>query len=434
MARRAALSGFFGSVIEYYDFLIYGSAAALVFGPLFFPSTTPATGTLAAFATFGVAYIARPLGAVIFGHFGDLIGRKRVLMITLVVMGLSSVLIGLLPTYESIGVAAPIILVACRIAQGISAGGEQTGASLLTMEHASSGRRTFYSSWTPNGAAVGSALATAVFIPISALPEDALMSWGWRIPFLISVITLPIALYLRSGVDESPEFTGAKAKAKAAAKKARTPLKRVLRDHPQAVFCVMVCALLQSVSSFQQVFGVSFAARDGAVGSTTLLAAITASQAFSVVFIPFWARMADRLGLKRVFVTGGIGCAIACVVFIGAVAEGNVWLAVVSAILLKGVIYSAPYGIWPVFYGRQFSSDVRYTGTGLSMQISYLVMGFVPAICVALVGEGTSGWWIAGAFMAGLCLASAAAGALSRTAMEPAADSTAPKSPEARKA
>ena len=206
MARRAAFGSFLGSVVEYYDFFIYGSAAALVFNKIFFPSDDPMAGTLAALATFGVGYIARPIGALLFGHLGDRLGRKQVLMMTLLLMGLATFTIGLLPTHASIGAWAPALLVLCRLLQGLSAGGEQVGASLLTMEHAPGKNKAFYTSWLINGASMGSILATSVFIPLSMLSEEQLLAWGWRIPFLLSAVMVAITWIIRRGVDESPEF------------------------------------------------------------------------------------------------------------------------------------------------------------------------------------------------------------------------------------
>ncbi|MGW4335408.1 MFS transporter [Rhodococcus koreensis] len=420
MARRAAASSFFGSVIEYYDFLIYGTAAALVFGPLFFPASNPAVGTLAALATFGVAYLARPAGAVIFGHFGDRVGRKKVLTVTVLLMGGSSTLIGVLPTYDMLGYLAPALLVLCRLLQGLSAGGEQVGASLLTMEHASDAKKTLYSSWAPNGAVVGSALATLVFIPVAALPDDDLMTWGWRIPFLLSAITVAFTIYLRHGVDESPEFVQAQAlESPTAATQKKVPVVTVFTEHPKALLCVFVCAFLQSVSSFVTIFGISFAKHVGFENTTPILLAIALSQFAALIFIPIWATLADRLGQKKMFVTGAILCAVGVFGFLAAIQSGNLILAMAAPILLKGVIYSAPYAIWPVFYGRQFSPEIRYTGIGIAMQTSYLLMGFTPAICVSLLSDGATGWLTVAILMSGLCLAAAAAGAVSKDAPRP---------------
>ncbi|MDF3311476.1 MFS transporter [Rhodococcus sp. T2V] len=428
MARRAALSGFLGSVIEYYDFLIYGTAAALVFGRLFFPTGSAAAGTLAALATFGVAYIARPAGAVLFGHFGDRIGRKNVLMATLSVMGGASALIGLLPTYASIGYAAPALLVVCRLAQGLSAGGEQTGASLLAMEHATPKKRAFYSSWTPNGATIGSALATAVFIPIASLPEDALMSWGWRIPFLVSLVTVPIALYLRRGVAESPQFTrrdnGTTPKKTSAPK---APLLAVFKDEPRALVCVFFCSLIQSVATFVTVFSLSFAVHNGAVGRTPILTAISVSQLFGLVFIPIWAALSVRVGGKRMFAAGALLSAAGAVGFLMSVANGNAVLAMVMIILVKGVFYPASNGIWPVFFGRQFTARVRYTGMGVAMQSGLVVVGFVPVLCTALVGNSTDGWVPVAVLIVGICLVAAVAGGLSRDAKDWAPEENRPE-------
>src|SRR5512133_836779 len=204
--KKAALASWIGSAVEYYDFFIYGTAAALVFGKIFFPSIDPKLATIADFATFGVAYITRPIGAFILGHIGDKFGRKKVLTFTLLLMGLSTFLVGVLPTYDQVGVAAPVMLVILRLLQGISAAGEQAGANSMTLEHAPANRRAFFTSFTLSGTQAGLILATLVFIPISALPEDQLLSWGWRIPFFLSAVVVVVGLWVRRTLPETPVF------------------------------------------------------------------------------------------------------------------------------------------------------------------------------------------------------------------------------------
>lgn len=213
--RKAALASFMGSLVEYYDFFIFGTASALVFNKIFFPDISPTAGTLASFATFGVAYIARPVGAVVLGHFGDRIGRQRVLVFTLILMGLATFAIGCLPDYHSIGMAAPIALVALRLLQGLSAAGEQSGASSLTVEHADQGKRAFYASWTLNGTQAGLLVGTLAFIPVAALPEDTLLSWGWRVPFWFSAVVMFVAYLIRRTMPETPSSRRSRTRPKA---------------------------------------------------------------------------------------------------------------------------------------------------------------------------------------------------------------------------
>lgn len=416
MGRRAALSGFFGSVIEYYDFTIYGTAAALWFGVLFFPASSPTIGTLAALGTFGFAYIARPAGAVLFGHFGDRIGRKRVLQATIVLMGGSSALIGVLPTYDMAGFAAPALLVLCRLAQGLSAGGEQSGAGLLTMEHSSGEKRTLYTSWTPNGSVVGASLAAAVFIPITALPEEAQLSWGWRIPFLLSVVTVAFVWVLRRGVAESPIFEEKQNDEKRDDEQApqQAPLLVVLREHPKPLLAVFFSAFIHMAAPLVSVFSLIVAKQFSDVGRAEMLTAITLAGLVSLVTVPMWAVVANRVGHKVLWVFGSVMCALGALVLMWSIAYGGAVLIIAVMVLFKALVYTCPLAISPVFYARQFPPHVRYTGVGVAQQTSYVVLGFIPAICTALLGDGELGWLPPALFMCAMFAIAAIAGGLSR--------------------
>src|SRR3954454_10092975 len=250
--KKAALASWIGSVLEYYDFFIYGTAAALVFGKVFFPESDPATGTLLSFATFGVGYVARPIGAFFMGHLGDRYGRKRVLILTLTMMGTATFLVGCVPTYDSIGIWAPVLLVILRLMQGFSASGEQSGANSLSLEHAPDERRAFFSSFTLSGTQCGLVIATAVFLPIGALPEDQLLSWGWRIPFFLSAVVVLVGYLIRRRLEETPVF-------EAAEQSERTPASELLSDHRPAVLRVILAALASTVSTIFAVYALSFA-------------------------------------------------------------------------------------------------------------------------------------------------------------------------------
>lgn len=414
MARRAAVGSLLGSVVEYYDFLIYGTAAALVFNKLFFPSGSPTAGTLAALATFGVGYLARPLGAVLFGHLGDRRGRKAVLSATVLTMGTATVGIGLLPTYGAIGTAAPALLMVLRLVQGLSAGGEQVGASLLTMEHAPERKRGLYVSWMLNGASFGSILGTMAFIPVTALPEGALLTWGWRLPFLASAVTVLIAFLVRRGVAESPEFEARVAAGNARA--ARLPLVELLRSHPLPTLLVLLASLVTCVSPLVLVFALSYGSENPGFNRTTMLTAITVSQFVALVFHPLFGMLADRVGKKVVFVAGSLACAVATFPFVGALAGSSTVAVLVMTILLKGVLYAAPNALWPSFFAERFSPAVRYSGVGIATQIGFTLQGFTPTIAFALVGHGQQGWPAAAIFVAGVCVVAAVAGAVSRNA------------------
>jgi len=414
MARKAAFGSFLGSVVEYYDFFIYGSAAALVFNKIFFPSDDPMAGTLAALATFGVGYIARPIGALLFGHLGDRIGRKQVLMMTLLMMGLATFTIGLLPTHASIGAWAPALLVLCRLLQGLSAGGEQVGASLLTMEHAPGKNRAFYTSWLINGASMGSILATAVFIPLSLLSEEQLLAWGWRIPFLLSAVMVAITWLIRRGVDESPEFLAKKQAA------SQIPVVEMFTKEWRAFISVFCCALICSVSSLVIIFGLSWATNNHHVDRAAMLSAIAASQVVALMCQPLFGLLADRIGKRLIFAGGSLASCAGVFLFLWSITTGQIGLIIFSTILLKAVFYSAPNALWPSFYAEMFSIRVRYTGVGLATQLSFIVAGFSPSVCYALLGKGGE-WLPVGYFIGGLALVAAIAAMLSRPATETSA-------------
>ncbi|ASV40576.1 MFS transporter [Pseudomonas sp. NS1(2017)] len=415
MARKAAFGSFLGSVVEYYDFFIYGSAAALVFNKIFFPSDDPMAGTLVALATFGVGYVARPIGALLFGHLGDRIGRKQVLMMTLLLMGLATFTIGLLPTHASIGAWAPALLVLCRLLQGLSAGGEQVGASLLTMEHAPGKNRAFYTSWLINGASMGSILATAVFIPLSMLSEEQLLAWGWRIPFLLSAVMVVITWLIRRGVDESPEFLAKKTDPM------HIPVVEMFSKEWRAFISVFCCALIASVSSLVIIFGLSWATNNNGVDRSAMLMAIAASQVGALMCQPLFGLLADRMGKRVIFAGGSLASCAGVFLFLWSITTGQIGLIVFSTVLLKAVFYSAPNALWPSFYAEMFSIRVRYTGVGLATQLSFIVAGFSPSVCYALLGEGGK-WLPVGYFIGGLALVAAIAAILSRPASEMAVE------------
>src|SRR4051812_27787732 len=265
--RKAAFASSIGSVLEYYDFFIYGTAAALVFGKVFFPDSDPATGTLLSFATYGVGYVARPIGALFMGHLGDRHGRKRVLVLTVLMMGTATFLVGCLPTYDDIGIWAPVLLVTLRLMQGFSASGEQSGGNSLTLEHAPDNRRAFFSSFTLMGTQAGLVIATAVWLPIGALPEDQLLSWGWRVPFWLSAFVVLAAFIIRRRLDETPAFEEAAREGAIG----RAPVGELLRDHLPALIRVTLVALGSTVSTIFAVYALSFAVDNHGLDKTTML-------------------------------------------------------------------------------------------------------------------------------------------------------------------
>ncbi|MDA9411421.1 MFS transporter [Bradyrhizobium sp. CCBAU 51745] len=409
MPKRAALVSFVGSMLEYYDFFIYGTAAALIFPKVFFANVDPGTATLLALLSFGIGYIARPVGAVILGHFGDRIGRKTVLLFTLVVMGFSTLAIGLLPDAKTIGNAAPIILTLLRLLQGLSAAGEQSGANSLTLEHSANSNRAFFTSWTLSGTQAGAILATLVFIPVAGMPEDQLLSWGWRIPFLLSALVLLVAYLVRRTMPETPVFEDIKDKAQVA----RFPVVALLRDYWPDVLRVIVCALIATVSTLTAVFALGYATSKFGVARPTMLWAGVLGNVVALFAQPLWALLADKIGRKPVFIGGVLGCAVLLFPYFMLVTTGSTTAIFTAAIGLY-IIYSAPNAIWPSFYAEMFEARVRYSGTAIGTQLGFLAAGFTPLVSASLVGEGPNGWIPVAIFVAGCCVASAAAASTAR--------------------
>ena len=417
--RKAAVAAWIGSALEYYDFFIYGTAAALVFGKIFFPSSNPATGTLLALATFGVGYLARPVGAVFIGHIGDRFGRKRVLVLTLLLMGVSTFLVGCLPTYHDIGVAAPILLVIIRLLQGLSAAGEQAGANSMSLEHAPEHRRAYYTSFTLSGTQAGQILATAVFLPIAALPQDQLLSWGWRVPFWLSAIVVVVGFVIRRKLDETPVFE----QEIAGKERAKLPVAVLFRDHWADVLRVVVAAVIASVSTIFTVYALSYAVNSAGVARTPMLWVGVLANVVAVFTIPLWAKLADRIGRKPVFISGSLGCAVLIFAYLGAISAANYLLIFAAGILMFGVVYSATNAVWPSFYGEMFPAQVRLSGMAIGTQIGFAVAGFTPTISAAIAGEGSANWLGVAIFTAGLCLLNVIAVATGReTHRVPTAD------------
>ncbi|WP_159699853.1 MFS transporter [Arthrobacter sp. 18067] len=380
---KAALASFLGSTLEYYDFFIYGSAAALVFGPLFFPSEDPAVGLIGAFATFGVAYVARPVGGLVMGHFGDKLGRKRILFITLGVMGLASLGIGFLPSYSQIGVWAPILLVLGRLAQGFSA-----GASTLTLEHSPEGRRGFFTSFVMTGYASGMVLATLVFIPVAALPTEALMSWGWRIPFWLSIVVLAIAYWVRTHLDETPVFEAAKDRQAVAP----MPLREVLRFQSADVVRVVGMSIMSVMQTIFTVFGLSYATGAAGFDKASILTVNAVAIGLSMFVMPLTAKLSDRVGRRPLLLTAAIGCSVTIFAYFGALSTGNILLVFAAAFVNMTLLYSCFNGIWPAYFAELFAAPVRYSGMALGNQLGLVVAGFAPLIAGLILGKGHDGW------------------------------------------
>ncbi|MFJ4025986.1 MFS transporter [Paenarthrobacter sp. NPDC089989] len=401
--RKAALASFLGSTLEYYDFFIYGSAAALVFGPLFFPSEDPTVGLVGAFATFGVAYVARPVGGLVMGHFGDKLGRKKILLITLGVMGLASLGIGFLPSYDQIGIWAPVLLVIGRLAQGFSAGAESAGASTLTLEHSPDGRRGFFTSFVMTGYASGMVLATLVFIPVAALPAESLMTWGWRIPFWLSIVVLAIAYWVRTHLDETPVFDEAKERCAVT----RLPLRDVLRFQWADVLRVVGMSIMSVMQTIFTVFGLAYATGSVGFDKASILTVNAVAIGLSMFVMPLVAKLSDAVGRRPLLLTAAIGCSVTIFAYFGALSTGNIVLVFAAAFVNMTLLYSCFNGIWPAYFAELFAAPVRYTGMALGNQLGLVVAGFGPLIAGLLLGKGADGW-LPVAWFAVLCMGLAA--------------------------
>jgi MFS family permease len=398
---KAAVASFMGSAVEYYDFFLFGSAAALIFPVIFFPSGDDAALVMS-FATFGFAYIARPFGAVILGHFGDRIGRQKVLMFTLLLMGISTFVIGCLPTFEQIGWFAPILLVLCRLMQGLSAAGEQAGASSLTLEHAPDNRRSFFTSWTLTGTQGGQILAALVFIPVVALPDDIKFSWGWRVPFWLSAVVVLVAFFIRRSLHETPEFE----EAKASGRIARMPLIPLLRDHWRDVIRVICCAFIAAVSTVFGNLALAYGAEVGLDQTLTLWLVVVANF-FALGTQPLFGRLADRIGRKPVFIYGALSSAALMPFYMLSMSGDNTVLTFALAILTFSFGYAAANAVWPSFYGEMFSTRVRFSGVAIGTQLGFLMAGFAPSIVAALGGVSEGGWVVISIFTAVIALIAA---------------------------
>ncbi|WP_436975710.1 MFS transporter [Nonomuraea angiospora] len=408
--RKAAIAAWIGSALEYYDFFIYGTAAALVFSKIFFPSSSSATGTLLALATFGVGYLARPVGAFVLGHVGDKFGRKKVLVSTLVMMGASTFLVGCLPTYDQVGVLAPVLLVVLRLLQGFSVSGEQAGANSMTLEHAPETRRAYYTSFTLNGTQAGQIIATAIFLPIAALPEDQLLTWGWRVPFWLSIVVAAVGLVIRRTLEETPAFE----QEVAADNVAKMPLAVLFREQWRDVLRVVVAAVIASVSTIFTVHALSYAVNTMHLERGPMLWVGVLANVAAVITIPLWGRLSDRIGRKPVFIGGSLGCAVLMFAYLWSISTGGYALIFVVGILMFGVVHSATSGVWPSFYGEMFTTRVRLSGMAIGTQIGFAIAGFAPTVATALAGTGPDSWLGVSIITAVLCLVNVAAVATAR--------------------
>ena len=385
--KKSAIAALVGSALEYYDFFIYASASALVFNRLFFDPSNPAVATLLSLATFGVAYVARPVGAFVLGRWGDLKGRRVVMVFTLFLMGIATFAIGCLPTYDQIGVTAPVLLVTCRLAQGFSAGGEQSSANSMSLEHAPDNRRSFTTGWTMFGTQLGQVIAAGVFIPMAAIGEEFFMSVGWRIPFWLSALVVLVGWLIRRTLEEPPQFQAQAAEAGPRVK--RDPMRILITRYWGPLVAVTILALHNFETTIFSVWALSYGKAQG-IAEAHMLSQTVLVQLSALAAIPLWTLLADKLGRKKIYIGGYIVVAVLLWFYMTQLHDANVIGVYLLGFVMQDIFYSAVNGVWPAFYGEQFPTKVRLSGTSLGTQIGFTITGFAPTIAAALViGDAT---------------------------------------------
>lgn len=389
--RTVVAASAIGTTIEWYDFLIYATAASLVLNKLFFPTEDPLVGTLISISTIGVGFFARPIGAIILSHFGDRLGRKSMLILTLVSMGVATALIGILPTYASIGIAAPILLVACRLVQGIAVGGEWGGAVLMATEHSPPDKRGFYGSMVQIGFPLGMALGTASFFALAYLGDQQFMSWGWRIPFVASAALVVIGTFIRLRIDETPDFKRVLREGKVS----RLPVLEAIRRHPRDLL-IGLGARITEISWIYvlTIFGLSYAVTNLGLPRSLVLGAIALGAAVELVTIPLFGHLSDHVGRRLIYLLGCVAAICLSFPIFWAIATRNPIIVVLAFVIGMSVGHGIMYGVQASFLSEMFPSNLRYSGASLGYQIAAPIGGgLVPLAAAAIVGLTHGATW-----------------------------------------
>ncbi len=394
--RKVVLSASFGTILDWYDFFLYGTASALIFPKLFFPSADPVVGTLLSFAVYATGFFARPLGGVLSGHFGDRVGRKRMLLITLLIMGLGTTAIGLLPSYATVGLLAPILLVVIRLIQGFAAGGEWGGAALLTLEHTPN-RRGFWGSFISAGVYVGLLLGNLAFVILNAvMSQDTLLAWGWRLPFLVSIVIVAIGIYMRLRVSETPEFE----QLKKTNSRSRAPILDAFRKHPRNVLAIFLMRIGQNTSFYIiSVFCLSYASTSLGIASWVTLTALMLGALAATLMCPVWGALADRVGFGRVM-TGSL-VASAIVAFpLFLILDLKIALPIILFIMviIAGVNASND-AIQPGYFTKLFGANMRYSGMSVGREGGTIIGGGLAPLIATWLLAAAGGWWAVAAWM-----------------------------------
>ncbi|MCA1730932.1 MAG: MHS family MFS transporter [Actinobacteria bacterium] len=401
--RQVLGASFIGTTIEWYDFFIYGTAATLVFGQLFFsPSFSPLAATMSSVATFAVGFVARPLGGIVFGHFGDKLGRKAMLVITLNMMGIATFLVGVLPTFESIGLLAPILLVLLRVVQGLGVGGEWGGAALMAVEYAPENRRGYYGSWPQMGVPAGLLLATGIFGAVSFLPNEQFLAWGWRIPFLLSIILVGVGLFVRLRLLETPAFS----EVQESDTEAQMPIMDVLRNYPRNVL-LAIGARVASDGSFYvfTVFILDYATRTLGLPRSTILLGVAVASAIEIFTIPIFGLISDCTGRRPIYLVGTVLLIVLAYPYFLMIQTGSTVLVLLASILALSVAHATMYGPMSAYFAELFGTRVRYSGVSLGYQLASIIGGGAgPLISIYLVGATGGAFWPVVVWMVALCL------------------------------
>jgi MFS family permease len=389
-SKRAAASGWIGSALEYYDFFIYATAASLVFPQIFFPSQNPTVAIIASLATYGVGYVARPIGAFVLGHWGDTHGRKNVLLLCMFLMGFSTMAVGVLPTYAQVGVLAPALLVILRLIQGFAVAGEISGASSMILEHAPFGRRGYYASFSLQGVQAGQILAAAVFLPLAAyMPSDAFNSWGWRIPFLLSFVVIVAGYIIRREVHETPAFENEAEEGTIP----RTPIIQALTTSWPDILRVACMALMNVIPVVATIFGAAYAVQSAyGVGFSkeVYLWIPVVGNIIAVIIIPLVGTLSDHIGRRPPIIVGSLAAALLSFLYLYAISIHDLWMAIVVSLLMWGVLYQGYNAVFPSFYPELFRTRYRVSAMAIGQNIGTAISAFLPALFATMAPPGST--------------------------------------------
>src|ERR1700678_3512574 len=391
--KIAAASGWIGSALEYYDFFIYATAASLVFPQIFFPSTNPTVAIVASLATYGVGYVARPIGAFVLGHYGDVYGRRAVLLVCLFLMGLSTMAVGVVPTYAQAGVWALFLLVILRLIQGFSVAGEISGASSMILEHAPFGRRGYFASFTLQGVQAGQILAAAVFLPLSyGLSNEAFAAWGWRVPFLLSVVVLIAGYIIRREVDETPAFTEERGQGDVP----RAPVLDALTNHWPDMLRIVCMALMNVIPVVATIFGAAYAVQPaygiGFPKALYLWIPVVGNIA-AVLVIPLVGNLSDKIGRRPPMIVGALGSGLLAFAYLYAISIKNVPMAIALSILMWGIVYQGYNAVFPSFYPELFQTRYRVSAMAIAQNVGTMITALLPALFATVAPPGSSDVW-----------------------------------------